>query len=103
MSKPVHELCKSKLLACLADLITASTPHTKIKESEVQQEKRYISGGSHWVTKVLEYIAELEEDKKHVTYCQEPDTEYTSLVQDARKVVKELNVGDKSVCPKLRC
>ncbi|KIJ68933.1 hypothetical protein HYDPIDRAFT_23808 [Hydnomerulius pinastri MD-312] len=87
--------CRTRLLGCLADLITQQTV---VKQGDqTRKETAVASDGEFWISKVLATIAQLDKDSKHVNALVDVDEEAQALFAKTQKLIGQLRktAGDK--------
>ncbi|KAF9566303.1 hypothetical protein CPC08DRAFT_114924 [Agrocybe pediades] len=87
-SDDLRKACRLRLLTCLSDL---SSQTTSVKQDDkVVKISAVASDGEFWISKVLNTVKALEEDKKHVELVVDIDEEESELFQKAQNIVTKL-------------
>ncbi|WVQ74513.1 hypothetical protein IAR50_004114 [Cryptococcus sp. DSM 104548] len=85
LSEVTAAACRAKFFACIVELTIAAVPRRSSEDSTVPRQQGCDVSGKLWIRRVVDTIAVLEKDKKHVEVITDADDEIREIRDQAFK------------------
>ncbi|WVR03854.1 hypothetical protein IAU60_000851 [Kwoniella sp. DSM 27419] len=96
LSEVTAATCRTRFTSCLLELTTASVSQRGSDENKVARQQGCDVSGKLWLQRVLDTIAQLEGNKKHVEVVTDADDEIKKIRQTGLDTLTELRKADKA-------
>ncbi|TYJ59151.1 hypothetical protein B9479_000140 [Cryptococcus floricola] len=85
LSEVTAAACRAKFFACIVELTIAAVPRRSSEDTTVPRQQGCDASGKLWIRRVVDTIAVLEKDKKHVEVLTDADDEIREIRKEAFK------------------